>query len=359
MALRCGIVGLPNVGKSTLFNALTSAAVAAENYPFCTIEPNSGMVVVPDARLDALARLSRSERVIPAQVELVDIAGLVAGAAEGHGLGNRFLAHIRETQAIAHVVRCFEAPGVVHVEGRVDALADVETIETELMLADLETVEAALNRLGRKAGSGDREAARTVILLQQAAALLGAGTPLRSDRALSEGLVSYHLLSAKPVLYVANVGDEGEANAQLETLKDRAGRYGDQVVWLHAALEGELLALEPADRQEYMATLGWRESGMERLVRAIQRLLGLITFFTTGPQETRAWQIVAGTKAAAAAGIIHSDFEKHFIRAEVVSFPELMDHGSFERAFASGTGRLEGRDYVVQDGDVVYFRVSA
>lgn len=359
MALRCGVVGLPNVGKSTLFNALTSAAVAAENYPFCTIEPNSGMVVVPDARLDALARLSRSERVIPAQIELVDIAGLVAGASDGHGLGNRFLAHIRETQAIAHVVRCFEAPGVVHVAGRVDALADVETIETELMLADLETVEAAMNRLTRKAGSGDREAARTVGLLQQVTGLLDAGTPLRSDPELAASVSSFHLLSAKPVLYVANVGDDGEDNAQLAALEGRASRYGDEVVWLHAALEGELLALEPAERQEYMATLGWREAGIERLVRAMQRLLGLIAFFTTGPQETRAWQLAEGTKAAAAAGIIHSDFEKHFIRAEVVSFPELMEHGSFERAFASGVGRLEGRDYVVQDGDVVYFRVSA
>ena len=359
MALRCGIVGLPNVGKSTLFNALTNAAVAAENYPFCTIDPNSGMVVVPDQRLDALARLSRSARVIPAQVELVDIAGLVAGAAEGHGLGNRFLAHIRETQAIVHVVRCFESPGIVHVAGRIDALGDVETIETELMLADLETAQAAMNRLARKAGSGEREAAHAVDLLHQVTRLLDAGIPVRSDPELVASVSSFHFLSAKPVLYVANVGDEGKDNAQLAALERRASRYGDEVVWVHAALEGELLALEPAERQEYTATLGWRESGLERLVCAMQRLLGLIVFFTTGPQETRAWQLAQGTKAAAAAGIIHSDFEKHFIRAEVVSFPELMEHGSFERAFASGVGRLEGRDYVVQDGDVIYFRVSA
>ncbi|BCX81892.1 ribosome-binding ATPase [Methylomarinovum caldicuralii] len=362
MALHCGIVGLPNVGKSTLFNALTRAEIAAENYPFCTIDPNVGVVPVPDPRLKTLAEIVQPQRTLPTTVEFVDIAGLVAGASKGEGLGNQFLGHIRETDAIAHVVRCFEDGDVTHVAGSVDPVRDIEIINTELVLADMETVDRALQRVTRAAKSGDKAARAEKALLESVAAHLDAGKPVRSldlgedERALLRGL---HLLTAKPVLYVANVNESGfDANPLLEQVRAHAAAEGAQVVPVCAAIEAEISQLDEADREAFLEELGLAEAGLDRVVRAVYRLLGLQTFFTAGEKEVRAWTVKQGATAPQAAGVIHSDFEKGFIRAEVIAYGDFVRHGGEQGAKEAGKWRLEGKDYVMQEGDVVHFRFN-
>ena len=363
MSLKCGIVGLPNVGKSTLFNALTKAGSAAENYPFCTIEPNVGIVEVPDARLAGLAARAKPQKVIPAVVEFVDIAGLVAGASKGEGLGNQFLANIRETDAIAHVVRCFEDPNVVHVAGAINPVSDIETINTELALADLATVERQLARYEKVArAGGDKEAQRLVAALEKCRAVLDEAQPVRSLALYPEEqavLRPLCLLTAKPALYVANVRDDGFANnPHLEAVRQHAARENAPVVAVCAAIEAEIADMADEDKAVFLADMGMTEPGLDRVIHAGYALLGLQTFFTAGPKEVCAWTIHCGDTAPQAAAVIHTDFEKGFIRAEVIAYADYIACQGEQGAKEAGKMRLEGKDYLVRDGDVIYFRFN-
>ena len=362
MGIKCGIVGLPNVGKSTLFNALTKAGIAAANFPFCTIEPNVGAVPVPDPRLNALAEIVKPQKLIPTAVEFVDIAGLVAGAASGQGLGNKFLAHIREVDAITHVVRCFENPDVIHVNNKVDPIADIDTIDTELALADLESVEKAYQRAERSAKTGDKEAAARKEVLGRVREGLNAGTAARAlnlsedDKAAVRDLF---LLTLKPVMYVANVLEDGfENNHHLDAVRARAVTEGAQVVPVSAAIEEELSQLDDDDRDTFLADLGLAEPGLNRLIRAGYELLGLQTYFTAGVKEVRAWTVKAGSTAPQAAAVIHTDFEKGFIRAETIAYDDFIKYKGESGARDAGRLRLEGKEYRVQEGDVLHFRFN-
>jgi GTP-binding protein YchF len=361
MSLKCGIVGLPNVGKSTLFNALTKAGIAAENYPFCTIEPNVGIVPVPDRRLDVLAGIAQPQKVVPAVVEFVDIAGLVAGASKGEGLGNKFLANIRETDAIAHVVRCFEDPNVVHVAGKIDPVSDIETINTELALADLEAVEKQLAKHEKLAQTGgDKEAQRLVSVLKKIQPVLDAGRPARTVELSKEEqavVKPLFLLTMKPTMYVANVAEKG-SDALLKKVEDYAAQEGAPVVAISAAIEAQIADLPDEDKKVFLEDLGMAEPGLNRVIRAAYALLGLQTYFTAGPKEVRAWTIPAGATAPQAAGVIHTDFERGFIRAEVAGYDDFVAHGGEQGAKEAGKLRLEGKDYRVRDGDVIHFRFN-
>ncbi|HJV51381.1 MAG TPA: redox-regulated ATPase YchF [Noviherbaspirillum sp.] len=359
MSLKCGIVGLPNVGKSTLFNALTKAGIAAENYPFCTIEPNVGVVEVPDPRLKALSEVVKPERVVPAVVEFVDIAGLVAGASKGEGLGNQFLAHIRETDAIVNVVRCFEDPNVVHVAGKVSPLDDISVIQTELALADLTTVEKTLQREGKKAKAGDKEAIKLVALLERIVPQLNEAQPVRAMGLDAEEMVLIKplcLITAKPAMYVANVAESGFTNNPLlDQLTEYAKSQNAPIVAICAAIEAEIADLDEEDKGAFLADMGMEEPGLNRLIRAGFKLLGLQTYFTAGVKEVRAWTIHVGDTAPQAAGVIHTDFERGFIRAQTISYDDFITYKGEQGAKEAGKMRAEGKEYIVKDGDVLNF----
>ncbi len=362
MGIKCGIVGLPNVGKSTLFNALTEAGIAAENYPFTTIEPNLGVAQVPDSRLQAIAEIVQPREIVPTAIEFVDIAGLVEGASQGEGLGNKFLSHIRETDAIVHVVRCFDDEDIVHVDGSIDPIRDIETIALELIYADLATVERSLERFGRKAKSGDKEAQSALSVLQRLRTHLDEGKPARTLSLSGPDLVvvrDLFLLTMKPVEYIANVDESGAlGNKYVDLVRDHAAAEHSTVVVVCAGVEGEIASLDPEDRVEFLAELGHSEPGLHRVIRAGYELLGLNTFFTSGEKQVRAWPFRHGATAAQAAGSIHTDFEKGFIRAEVIGYDDFIRFGGEQGAKEAGRWRLEGRDYLVQEGDHILFRFN-